>query len=161
MTDPFSTFAAVAGVAALTVQAIKSLTNDVQAIREAPAAVDNLKQDLDAVAGVIQLLEGGTGELRQHFSADANMVLASALENCKTACETFQAKLKRWMSHSHGQQIYWWDRVRVGILADKKVEMLSKQLLQCKITINTALGTMTLYVCSNVCLRTNSTKIEN
>jgi hypothetical protein len=40
--------------------------------------------------------------------------------------------------------------VRVGILADKNVETLSKQLLQCKATLDTAMRTMTLSVYLNI-----------
>ena len=146
MTDPFTTVATVAGVVGLTLQAIKSLHDDVQAIKDAPAAVDTLKQDLDAVAGVLQTIQGSTEGSLQHLSTDANAALAAALNNCKSACETFQAKLRRWMRHSTDQHMHWWDRVRVGILAEKNVETLSKQLLQCKVTLNTAIGTMTLFV---------------
>jgi Fungal N-terminal domain of STAND proteins len=77
---------------------------------------------------------------------DAYAALAAALENCRNACKTFQAKLKKWMRHSTDQHLHWWDRVRMGILADNTVETLSKRLLQCKVIINTAIGTMTLFV---------------
>jgi hypothetical protein len=53
MMDPFTTFATVAGVAALTLQAIKSLNDDVQAINDAPATIKKLKEDLNTVAGIL------------------------------------------------------------------------------------------------------------
>jgi Fungal N-terminal domain of STAND proteins len=146
MAETFATFAAVAGVAGLTLQAIKSLGDDVQAIKDAPATVEKLRQDLSALASLLQTLEANTEESLQHLSTDANAVLAAALNSCKSACEIFQTKLKRWMRHSTDNHMHWWDRVRVGILADKNVETLSKQLLQCKVTINTAIGMMTLFV---------------
>lgn len=146
MADPFSTFAGVAGVAALALEATKSLINDIKAIRDAPATVKKLERDLDALTGVLQSLETCTKDSLKHLGTDATAALAASLENCKSSCEGFQTKLKRWMKHSTADHMHWMDRVRIGIIADKNVETLSKQLLQCKLTSSVAISTMTLSV---------------
>lgn len=144
--EPFTAFATIASVAALTLQAVTSLNNKVQGIKDAPSTVHKLTQDLDAVADVLSVLRDSTEGSLQHLSTNAGAALAAALENCRSSCEAFQVRLKRWTRHSTDQHMHWWDRVRVGIVADKNVEALSRQLLQCKATINIAISTMTLYV---------------
>jgi hypothetical protein len=144
MPDPFTAFATVAGVAALVLKATKALSDDVQSIQGAPAVVMTLTQDLDALATILQTIPCNTEGSLDHLSADANAALIRALENCNNACDHFQAKLKKWTKHSSDQRLQWWDRVRVGIFAEKNVETLSKQLMQCKVTLSTAISTVTL-----------------
>jgi hypothetical protein len=147
MGDPFTTFGTVAGVAGLTLQSVKSLIEDIQAIKDTPEAIQELKQGLLTVDDVLQALEAGTrGSSLQHLSAEAKAALAAALNNCKQACNKFQAKLKKWTRHSTDDKVHWWDRVRVGLFAERDIELLRRQLEQCKVTINTAIDTMTLCV---------------
>jgi hypothetical protein len=87
--EPFTTFATVASVAALTLQAIKALNYDVQAIKGAPFIVEQLKQDLDAIAGVLQTLRCKTDGSLLYLNTDANAVLVAALENCQCASDGF------------------------------------------------------------------------
>jgi hypothetical protein len=90
MTDPFSTFTAVAGVAGLVVESVKSLIQDVEAIKDAPALIRELKQDLLAVSDVLQSLEAGTEEPSlEHMSIRAKRALGISLDNCKGAGKKF------------------------------------------------------------------------
>jgi hypothetical protein len=144
MPEPFTAFATVAGVAALVLQALKALSDDVQSIQGAPAVVKTLTEDLDALATILQTIPCNTEGSLDHLSVDANAALIKALENCNSACDHFQAKLKKWTKHSSDQYLQWWDRVRVGIFAEKNAESLSKQLIQSKVTLSIAIGIVTL-----------------
>lgn len=147
MTDPFSTFAAVAGIAGLAVQSVKGLIQDIEAIKDVPELIRQLKQDLLAVRDVLQALEPVTeGSSLEHLSPEAKRALATNLNYCKEACNRFQTKLKRWTRHSTEDKIHWWDRVRVGLFAERDIETLRKQLEQCITTTNTAISTTNLLV---------------
>ena len=119
-------------------QSVKSLIQDVETIKDAPEQIRELKQDLLAVSNVLQALEVGTEESSlEYLSAEAKRALATALDNCKGACNKFQAKLKRWTRHSTNDNTHWWDRDRVGLFAEREIEMLRKQLEQCTVILTT------------------------
>jgi len=63
---------------------VRSLVNNVQAIKNALIGVKRLKQDLDATASLLQTLGAGPNTSLQHLSIDANAALVVALENCKS-----------------------------------------------------------------------------
>jgi hypothetical protein len=70
MAEGFAAFAAVAGVADLTLKVVKSLKDDIQAIRDAPSSIQTLKQDLEAMASVLQNLAMNATGATEHLSTD-------------------------------------------------------------------------------------------
>lgn len=144
--EPFTIFATVANIAALTLEAITSLNNEIQGIKDAPSTIQKLTQDLNATADVLSALQNSTEGSLHHLSTNAETALAAALDNCRSSCESFQTQLKRWTRHSNDRRMQWWDGARAGLIAGRNVETLSRQLSQCKVTINIAMSTITLYV---------------
>jgi hypothetical protein len=147
MTDPFSITAGAFGVAGVALQSITALLEDIQAIKNAPEAIANLKEELSAVEIVLTTLDSELqGPTLEILSPNAKAGLSLATTNCKRACDKFRTKLKKWTKHSADDAIHWWDRVRVGLFAEAEVEVLSEQLRKCKDTVNAAASTATLYV---------------
>ena len=147
MTDPFSITAGAVGITSVALQSITALLEDIQAVKNAPEVIADLKEDLSAVETVLttlnsELEESALGTLSP--GAQAGLRLATA--NCRRACDKFRTKLKKWTKHSADDTMHWWDRVRVGLFAEADVEMLSEQLRKCKDTVGAAIGTATLYV---------------
>lgn len=75
-------------------------------------------------------------------------MLRLAISNCQKNCDKFRTKLAKWTKNS-GDEIHWWDRVRVALFAEGAVEALSEQLSRCKSTMYAAVSTATLYVVSS------------
>lgn len=143
MTDPFSITAGAVGIAGVALQSVKALLQDVQAIRDAPTAIKDLREDLLAVEIVLEPLHAALQGSTEMLSHDAGAGLGLTINNCKRACDKFRTKLKKWMKHSTGNGIHWCDRVRVGLFAETEIELLSEQLNKCKDTVTSAVSTVT------------------
>lgn len=56
MTDPFSITAGAVGITSVALQSITTLLEDIQAVKNAPEAIADLKEDLSAVETVLTTL---------------------------------------------------------------------------------------------------------
>lgn len=145
MADPFSITAGVVGITAAALHSIKSLLEEILAIKDAPAAIGQVKQDLLAVEMILKTLNSAFQESAfETLSENAKASLQFAIRNCQKACDTFRTRLQKWTRHSGDGKIHWWDRVRVGLFAEAEMEVLSKQLKNCRDTVGSAVSTATL-----------------
>jgi hypothetical protein len=153
MTDPIGITAGAVGIAAATLHSVNTLIDDIQAIKNAPDAIADLKQDLCTIETVLRTLDSQTEESAlEGLSLDAKSGLSLATAGCKRACDKFRTKLKKWTKHSADDTMHWWDRVRVALFAEAEIEILSARLSSCKDTVNAAINTAALYVPTS-CLR--------
>lgn len=152
MTDPLSATAGVIGITAAALHSARKLHAFIEAIREAPKAIANIKEDLAAVDAVLgslgkalqdQNLPDELKPLRQDVKVEL------AVQICEKACVEFKETLANWMRHSTEEKIFWWDRVKAGYLGEAKVRAFTAQVGTCKATISVALNTATLYVSSD------------
>ena len=116
MTDPLSITASLVGITTAAIGSVKFLYTTIGDIKDVPTALGNIRLDLQAVGPVLQKLHT---ELERE---DSQMLLTdaikSAVENCNSACSTFQETLDHWMRRSTKYKMSWaeWtDRTRVGI----------------------------------------------
>ena len=80
----------------MALQSTTALLEDIQAVKDAPEAIADLKEDLSAVETMpttlnSELEESALGTLSP--SAQAGLRLATA--NCRRACDKFRTKLKK------------------------------------------------------------------
>lgn len=142
--DPLSVLASTLGIASAAVQSVNTLIHDINAIKDAPDLIADLRDELTAVKAVLMAINNAQeGSQLENLSPDSKKALQLAVTNCEKACDKFRLKLDRWTRHSD-DKIHWWDRVRIGLFAEGTIEALSDQLDRYKSTMNTAVSTATL-----------------
>lgn len=136
------------GIAAIALHGTRLLLRDIENIGEAPKAIAGLKDDIRETEMAIKGLEAvKTSDLESLGVAEQSF---SAIETCSKACDTFRNDLQRWTKHSEDGRLSRRDRFNVGFFQDQKIKSLSKQLLNCKITLISAASIATLFVESPV-----------
>ena len=142
MTDPLSVTASVVAITTAAIESVNFLHTTISNIKNVPAALGNIRADLQAVEPILQkLLTGLDSEHFQGFLIDDTK---GAIENCNAACSTFKERLDHWMRHAVKYKASWaeWtDRVRVGIIEQGTINVFKGRLNDCKSTLNVALST--------------------
>ncbi|PGH12592.1 hypothetical protein AJ80_06650 [Polytolypa hystricis UAMH7299] len=117
MADPLSFTASIAAVTVPALHGMRLLLNDLRRIRDAPETVEDLKDDIR--------------------SADTALTLLQAVQN--SDWESLSTR------HSEGGRLSRRDRATVGFFKHDQIESISKQLQNCKITVNSMVSIATLY----------------
>ncbi|KAJ5564863.1 hypothetical protein N7513_001105 [Penicillium frequentans] len=142
--DPFSLTVGTLGIVGAAVQSITALIHEINAIRDAPGVIAGLREELVAVEAILLVLDNAHKNSQlEHLTPDARTALQLAVTHCAKACTEFRNKIVRWTKHS-GEKLHAWDRVRVGLFAERTVETLCEQLNRYKSTMNIAVSTATL-----------------
>ena len=142
MTDPLSITASVVTITTAAIGSVKFLHTTISDIKDVPTALENIRSDLQAVEPVLQ-------ELHTVLESEDSQVLLidnikGAVENCNSACSTFQQSLDHWMRHATKHKAFWaeWtDRVRVGMFEQGTINVFKGRLNNCKSTLIVALST--------------------
>ena len=142
MTDPLSITASVLAITTAAIASVKFLHTTIGEIKDAPTALRNIRSDLGAIEPVLQKL------CTESESEGSQLILVNdikgAVENCNSACSTFQRSLNHWMRHATRYKAFWaeWtDRVKVGILEQGTINVFKGRLNDCKSTLVVALST--------------------
>ncbi|KAJ5661493.1 uncharacterized protein N7477_009109 [Penicillium maclennaniae] len=144
--DPFSLTVGALGIAGAAVQSIQSLIHEIEAIKGAPDVIAGLKDELTGVEAILLALNNAQKNSQlEHLTPDVRKALSLAIMHCQKACSDFRTKIVRWTKRS-GEKMHVWDRVRVGLFAERTVETLCEQLNRYKSTMDTAVSTAILYV---------------
>ncbi|GAB7328900.1 hypothetical protein MBLNU13_g00765t2 [Cladosporium sp. NU13] len=123
MTDPLSVTAGVAGLVTITLQGVRLLVNDINNIREAPKSLEALQVDLTSIGSSLECLEN-IDELQLRLLGDH--------------------VYDHWTKRSHDGKLSWWDKTNIGIFKEQQIEVMSRQLQNCKLTLNLVAVTATL-----------------
>ena len=95
MADPLSVVSGLLAVVTATIQSSKVLYQTVQSFRDHPRSVRQLKDELDALAGVLHCLEDSAGR-----EPSILIPLRLPLERCTEACADFRKLIVRCTRHS-------------------------------------------------------------
>jgi Fungal N-terminal domain of STAND proteins len=153
MADPLSIAAAVTGITVAAIKSAQKLLQFIEAIQEAPVAIANISEDLQAVDAILRSLNKAlqgpqlSDELKTSIE---NGTLQSAVQSCQDLCNEFSTALKRWMKHSTENKTFWLDRATAGYLREHKTNNFRVKLSTYKATINMALNASTLYVLPSI-----------
>ena len=140
----------VVGITSTAIHSINSLIQDINAVKDAPNVIADLKDELIAMEAVLVALNNARKNSQlENFTPDVKVALQLANTNCQKSCDKFRVKLRQWTKHSE-DGLHWRDRFRVGLFAEGSVKALSAQLNCSKSTMNAAVSTAALYV---FCLR--------
>lgn len=145
MGDPLSITASIFGITVPALHGMRLLYGDLQKIKDAPDTIKDLRGDILSADRAVTLLqemeESAWKSLGETVANEAKTVIAA----CGKACEAFRTDLKRWTSHSGvGRQLSWRDRANVGFFKQGQIESMSKQLQNCKISVNLIISIATL-----------------
>jgi hypothetical protein len=144
MSDPLSVTASVAGLVVLALQGIRLLVNDVNNIREAPTSLENLQVDLASVEMSLQSLESIDESQLRSLGEQVYNQSAVAIERCTSTCREFHDDLQRWTKRSRDGKLSWRDKTNIGIFKERRIEAMSRQLQNYKLTLNSVAVTATL-----------------
>lgn len=146
MGEPLSAAAGFVGVIVPALHGARLLRKDIENFVDAPKAIASLKDDLVSVDLAIEGLKAVKPTEWESLGQPVVKQSEFAVRTCKTACEAFRHDLLRWTKHSADGKLSFRDRVNVGFFQEQKIKTLSAQLQNCKITVNGAASTATLYV---------------
>jgi hypothetical protein len=144
MADPLSATASIVGIAVPALHGIRLLLNDLERIKEAPKTIQRLRDDVRAVEGILDLIQGiDNREWIQLGTAIAGQS-EKTIDSCKQACEVFRTDLQRWTNHSNNGTLAWQDRTVVGFFKKDQIKAIAEQLQNCKLTIGNVVSIATL-----------------
>jgi hypothetical protein len=144
MVDPLSITASVVSITVPALHGIRLLQEDLQQLKEAPKTVKRLLEDVQSVDTSLKLLEGV--EHREWDLLGASVVEESktTISRCAQACNLFRKDLQHWTRHSEGGKLALQDRTNVGFFKQGQIKAMSKQLQNCKLSINSVVSIATL-----------------
>jgi len=144
MADPLSITASVVSITVPALHGIRLLLEDLQQLKEAPKTVKRLLEDAESVDTSLSLLRGV--EDREWDLLGASIVEESkaTVSSCTQACSLFRTDLQHWTRHSEGGKLAWQDRTRVGFFKRSQIKVMSEQLQNCKLSINSVVSIATL-----------------
>jgi len=144
MADPLSITASVVSITVPALHGVRLLIEDLQQVKEAPKTVKRLLEDVQCVEASLKLLQGV--EEREWNVLGASVLEGSkiTISSCTQACDSFRFNLQRWNQHSDGGKLAWQDRTSVGFFKEGQIKAMSKQLQNCKLSINSVVSIATL-----------------
>jgi Fungal N-terminal domain of STAND proteins len=152
MADPLSIVAAVTGITVAAIKSVQKLLQFIEAIQEAPVAIANIREDLQAVDTILRCLNRALQDpqLSDVLKTKWNGTLQSAVQSCQDLSIEFSTVLQHWMKHSTENKTFWSDRVKVGYFGETKMNKFRAKLSKCKATVSMALETSNLYILPSI-----------
>lgn len=144
MSDPLSVTASVAGLVVLALQGIRLLVNDVNNIKEAPKSLENPQDDLASVQMSLKSLGVIDESQLKLLGEQVYDQSTAAIEKCTSTCHDFHNDLQRRTRRSRDGKLSWRDKTNIGIFKERRIEVMSRQLQNCKLTLNSVAVTATL-----------------
>jgi hypothetical protein len=144
MTDPLSVAAGVTGLIAFALEGVRMLVNDVNNIKEAPKSLENLHVDLATVVSSLESLKSIDESQLRLLGDQVYNQSTVAIERCKSTCYDFHGDLQRWTRRSHDGKLSWRDKTNIGVFKERRIEAMSRQLQNCKLTLNSVAISATL-----------------
>lgn len=143
MAEIVGTVSGTIGMAAVALQATRTLLDDLSNIKDAPEDITNIKTELFNVQLVIDRLQvalkAGDWEPETHNVIQAGNVEA-ALTACKDSCIRFHSGLQNLLKHSTDGKISKRDKFAFGFMSKGRVAAFKSELSLCKSTVGLALN---------------------
>jgi hypothetical protein len=144
MSDPLSVTASVAGLVVLALQGVRLLVNEVNNIKEAPKSLENLQIDLASVQMSLKSLEYIDESQLRLLGEQIYNQSATAIERCTSTCHDFHNDLQRWTRRSRDGKLSWRDKTNIAIFREQRIDVMSRQLQNCKLTLSSVAVNATL-----------------
>lgn len=133
MAEPLSIIASVISVAELAYSSGKLLYQTISGIRDAPEILAHLKTDVEILYDTIHSLQlrfqVRDAEIDLSEAQKSNLrEIKPALDACRIACDTFQAKIQRLSHHSTDGHVSFRDRLKIHF-QEKEIMAFDRFLL--------------------------------
>lgn len=129
----------------ITLQKVQLLYTTINSIREAPEALQSVKDDLQAIALVLHNIAcTWPSDSSQGVAISAEV--SAALGNCGQICADFQALLTRWESYTVEYKTFWADQWQQSLSGKERTAAFKGQLNLCKDILDVALSTVSMCV---------------
>ncbi|GAB1311858.1 hypothetical protein MFIFM68171_02068 [Madurella fahalii] len=139
MTDPISLSSGLVALVAFALKSSTLLYDTVQSYRSHPKNVRDLKEELEALAGVLQAL---SETVEQNNNTDFT-ALKLPLFRCGNACKEFDEVIAKCSSHSGGSRTSFRDWAKLKYMGDG-IDEFRRMLAGYKLTITIALADVNL-----------------
>ena len=144
MADPLSIAASVVGVAVPALHGTRLLLDDLQKLKDAPKTFRRLEEDVHSVEVALTTLQMVKDREWQSLGATVAEESKTTISTCTKVCDHFRANLQHWTRHSEDGKLATRDRANVGFFKQGQINVISEQLRNCKLTINSMVGIATL-----------------
>lgn len=144
MADPLSIAAGVVGITAVALHGLHLLAEDIDQVKTASKTFGNLLEEVRSVEASLKLLGRIEEQEWKHLGSSIAEESNKTISSCQTACESFRADFKRWTRHSEDGKLAWQDRASIGLFKKGPVRVVSGQLQNCKLSVNTVVNIATL-----------------
>jgi hypothetical protein len=142
--DGISNVASVVGLIVPAAHAARILLDDINSILGAPETIILIKQDLESLKKTLVALDTIPQVDLDLLGPEVIIEIKSALKLCNQACVKFSADLRRWTTHLDDGKLSWLEKVKVGFFKQKRINALSAQLQNWKLTIDQVVDMATL-----------------
>ncbi|KUL90577.1 hypothetical protein ZTR_00186 [Talaromyces verruculosus] len=127
----------------ITLQKVQLLYTTINGIREAPEALQCIKDDLQAIALVLHNIAcTWPSDSSQGLAISAEV--SAAVGNCGQICADFQALLTRWESYTVEYKTFWADQWRQSLSGKERTAAFKGQLNLCKDILDVAFSTVSI-----------------
>lgn len=133
--DPLSIVASVMGIVPPALHGVRLLIDDIQTIRDAPSAIQLMKEDLLTIDNSLTSLQAISDQQWKSLGDSVVAQLEPAIMLCKDSCNKFRTSLGRWTRHSNDGKISWRDHTVVGVFKQGQIKSMSQQLQSCKMNL--------------------------
>ncbi|KIM96939.1 hypothetical protein OIDMADRAFT_58488 [Oidiodendron maius Zn] len=130
--DGVSAAASIAGLVVTAAHATRILLNDINSILEALETITLIRQDLESLKNALAALDTVPPVDLDLLGPEVVIEIKSALNLCNYACHLDDGKL------------LWLEKVKVGFFKQKRIDALSAQLQNWKLTIDQVVNMATL-----------------
>ena len=134
MAEPISVASGLVALATFALQSSKALYQAIESFKSNPKTIRDLKEELEALDGVLQSLTETVTNFETHLDA-----LKLPLHRCGTACKDFEAIVARCAAHSGTSKTSFRDWARLKYMGED-ITAFRNMLAGYKSTIIIALG---------------------
>jgi hypothetical protein len=142
--DGASAAASIVGLVVPAAHAARILLNDINSVLGAPEAITSIRRDLESLKKALTALEAVPSADLDLLGPEVVIEIKSALDLCNKACDRFRTDLRRWTTHLDDSKLSWLEKVKIGFFKQKRINALSAQLQNWKITIDQVVNIATL-----------------
>ena len=145
MSDPLTISASVVGVVVPALHGTRLLLDDINKIIDAPKAIGDLRDDIDALNATLESLQAVEEAPWEILSDDIAAQSQKTVSTCWRACEAFRSDLQRWTKRSRDGKLSLRDRANIGFFKESQINAMSQHLQSCKLTCSNVVTMATLY----------------
>jgi len=143
--DGVSAAAGIVGLVVPVIHAARILFDDINSILGAPETITLIRQDLESLKKTLAALDTVPPVDLDLLGPKVIIEIKSALNLCNHACVKFSADLRRWTRNLDDGKLLWLEKVKIGFFKQKRINALSAQLQNWKLTIDQVVNMATLH----------------